>query len=43
MEGILLDTMFEIPSRKDVEKVVVGENCVTKGEAPELVLRKTEA
>ena len=43
VEGILLDTMFEIPSRKDVEKVVVGENCVTKGEAPELVLRKTEA
>ena len=43
VEGILLDTMFEIPSRKDVEKVVVGESCVTKGEAPELVLRKTEA
>ncbi|OUM94478.1 MAG: ATP-dependent protease ATP-binding subunit ClpX [Firmicutes bacterium ZCTH02-B6] len=37
VEGILLDVMYDIPSRDDVIKCVVDEACVTEGKAPTLV------
>ncbi|HEY8495831.1 MAG TPA: ATP-dependent Clp protease ATP-binding subunit ClpX [Limnochordales bacterium] len=37
VEGILLDVMYEIPSRDDVIKCVVDEACVVEGKAPTLV------
>ena len=42
LEGILLDTMYEIPSSSDVQKVVVDENVVQGGSAPLLVYKSSE-
>lgn len=39
VEKILLDTLFEIPSRSDVAKVIVNEAAVKDGKAPEFVLK----
>ena len=40
VEGILIDTMFEIPSRTDVARVVVGRESIEEGAAPRLVLKE---
>ncbi len=37
VENVLLDTMFEIPSRKEVEKCVITEDSVKNGSAPLLL------
>ena len=37
MEGILLDTMFDLPSAEGVEEVVVNEEAVTADTAPLLI------
>ena len=37
MEGILLDTMYELPSNSDVAKVIINKDVVTDGRAPILV------
>jgi len=42
IEALLLDTMFEIPSRTDVAKVIVTEAVVTAKAKPEYVLRTAE-
>ncbi|GGF51912.1 ATP-dependent Clp protease ATP-binding subunit ClpX [Terasakiella brassicae] len=45
MEGILLDTMFELPSQENVEEVVVNSEAV-EGDAPPLLIyadKKEEA
>ena len=34
MEGILLDTMFDLPSLKGVEEVVIGPEVVEGGARP---------
>lgn len=39
VEGLLLDTMFELPTRKDVREVVVTEKAVTENAPLTLVLR----
>lgn len=36
-EKILEPSMFELPGRKDVSRVVIHEECVTQGERPEYV------
>ena len=41
VEGLLLNTMFDIPSVKDVEKVVVDKNTVENHEEP-LVVKKAD-
>ena len=38
LEEVLMDTMFELPSRSDVKKCVVTEACITQGAPPMLVL-----
>ncbi|MCL2434374.1 MAG: ATP-dependent Clp protease ATP-binding subunit ClpX, partial [Clostridia bacterium] len=40
LEEIMMDTMFEIPSREDVESCVITKKTVTEKEKPKLVLRK---
>ncbi len=42
VEGLLLNTMYDIPSVSDVRKVVVDENTVKSGSEP-LVIRDTQA
>ena len=38
IEHVLEGTMFDLPQRDDVAKVVVGEECVTQGADPTLIL-----
>ncbi|MDO3660710.1 ATP-dependent protease ATP-binding subunit ClpX [Bacillus sp. C28GYM-DRY-1] len=39
IEGIMLDVMFELPSRDDIEKCVITGATVTHGERPRLLLK----
>ncbi|MBC7287563.1 MAG: ATP-dependent Clp protease ATP-binding subunit ClpX [Armatimonadetes bacterium] len=39
IEEIMLDVMFEIPSRKDVGRCVITRECVTDGAPPQLISR----
>ena len=36
VEALLLDTMYDLPSLENLEKVVVGKGCVTEGKSPKL-------
>jgi len=47
MEEIMMDVMYEIPSRKDIRQCIVTEETVEKNERPTLVptekpVRRTE-
>ena len=42
VEKVLLDVMFEIPSRENVTKVVVSRNVITKGRKPRVMSTHTE-
>ena len=37
MESVLLDTMYEIPSKTDVSKVVIDESMIVDGTEPLLI------
>ncbi|MCO4849842.1 ATP-dependent protease ATP-binding subunit ClpX [Bacillus vallismortis] len=39
IEGIMLDVMFDLPSRDDIEKCVITGATVTNGESPRLLLK----
>jgi ATP-dependent Clp protease ATP-binding subunit ClpX len=39
IERVLLDTMYELPSMENVEKVVVDEKVIEKGEKPLFIYR----
>lgn len=41
MEETLLDIMYELPSRQDVEKCVVDQDTILKGTPPSLVTRRS--
>jgi ATP-dependent Clp protease ATP-binding subunit ClpX len=40
MEETMLDIMFELPSQKEIEEVVINEEVVVKGEKPMMVYAK---
>ena len=40
MEGMMLNLMYEIPSRTDVREVIVHADCVSGKTAPEYVLKE---
>ncbi len=40
LENLMIDTMYDLPSSEDIEKVIVDENVVTHGAKPTLVKRK---
>ena len=40
MEAAMLDTMYDVPSRRDIKEVVVNEDVVTRGESPLVVYEK---
>ena len=42
LENILLDTMYELPSMKHVEKVVVDEDVVNNKKKPEYIFKPEE-
>ena len=39
MEEVLLETMYELPSRNDVKKCVVDEKVILERTAPKLILQ----
>lgn len=39
-ENLMIDTMYDLPSEKDVEKVIIDENVVTNGEKPKIIKKK---
>ncbi len=43
LEEIMLDLMYDIPSREDVAEVIITPGAVDKTEAPKLVLKSVEA
>ncbi len=42
VEDIMMDLMFQIPSREDVVEVVITEESVMNGDAPLLILKPKE-
>ena len=42
LEGVLLDTMYEIPSQKDVSKVVIDESVIEGASKPLLIYENNE-
>ena len=42
LEGILLETMYEIPSQKDVSKVVIDESVIDGSSQPLLIYENSE-
>lgn len=42
LESVLLDTMYEIPSKSDVSKVVIDESMITDGTEPLLIYQSPE-
>jgi ATP-dependent Clp protease ATP-binding subunit ClpX len=42
VENLMLDIMYDIPSRDDILKVIITEDTVTKKESPKLVLKDSE-
>ncbi len=43
LETLMLDVMFDVPSRKDIKEVVINEEVVERKESPLLVLEKQTA
>jgi ATP-dependent Clp protease ATP-binding subunit ClpX len=39
----MLDIMYDLPSLKDVQECVIGEEVITRGEQPLLLLAKQAA
>ena len=40
LENLMLDTMYDLPTEQDVEKVIVDENVVINGAKPTLIKKK---
>ena len=39
MEEIMTDIMFEIPSNKNIAKVIIAADCISNGAKPEIILK----
>jgi ATP-dependent Clp protease ATP-binding subunit ClpX len=42
VEGAMLDIMYDVPSRRNVQEIVISEDVIEKGEQPIVVLRKEQ-
>ncbi len=42
LEGAMLDIMYDVPSRRNVQEIVISEEVIEKGEQPLVVLRKEQ-
>jgi ATP-dependent Clp protease ATP-binding subunit ClpX len=40
LEDAMLNIMYDLPSRKDVEACIVHDGVILRGEAPELIMRE---
>ncbi len=43
LEGTMLDIMYEIPSREDINKCIITEDTILKKEAPQIVLHDAKS
>jgi ATP-dependent Clp protease ATP-binding subunit ClpX len=43
MESVLLTVMYDVPSRTDVEKVIITKECIISGGAPTLINQRRRA
>jgi ATP-dependent Clp protease ATP-binding subunit ClpX len=41
IENVMTEVMYKIPSETDVEEVIITKECITDGNAPKLVYKKT--
>ena len=41
IESLMIDVMYDIPSVKNVEEVIITKDCVDKGEKPRLIYKET--
>ncbi len=39
VEKVMLDLMYEIPSRRDIEKIIIDEKVITENQKPRLILK----
>ena len=39
MEETMTDIMFELPSNKNISKVIISEGCISSGEEPQIILK----
>ena len=39
-ENLMIDTMYDLPGGEDVEKVVVDEDVVLRGESPKIIKKQ---
>ena len=42
LEGILMQTMFEVPSQEDIKRVLITAECVRDGKPPQLCKDETK-
>ncbi|QUH20035.1 ATP-dependent Clp protease ATP-binding subunit ClpX [Alkaliphilus sp. B6464] len=42
IEGIMMDIMYEIPSRDDIEKVIITEDTIVNGSEPTIILKTSD-
>ena len=42
VENVMMESMYEVPSREDVKKVIVTKEAVSEGAQPNLVLKDQE-
>jgi ATP-dependent Clp protease ATP-binding subunit ClpX len=42
IEGLMMDVMYEIPSRDNIEKVIITNDVVLSGAEPTIILKKTK-
>ena len=40
LENLMIDTMYDLPSKEGVEKVIVDEGVVEKGEKPKIIKKE---
>ena len=41
IESLITDVMYDIPTQKNVEEVIITRECVESGAKPRLVYKKT--
>ena len=41
IEGVMMDVMYDIPSEKGIEEVIITKDCVEKGAKPRVVYKKS--
>ena len=43
LESVMVDVMFEIPSRNDIKECIINREVIEEGQQPELILKKKRA